>query len=106
MKGIESKTKAIQIKDENEWKKTIKYQEASKLSQADYCRINKINFNAFYYWYKKIRKKSIPSLIPIKINSENKEPVESSNKIVSTLSFKNGNALHIYDQETLLMILR
>jgi hypothetical protein len=50
MKGIESKTKAIQIKDENEWKKIFKDQEASKLSQADYCRINKINFNAFYIW--------------------------------------------------------
>jgi hypothetical protein len=105
MKAMESRKKVIQVKDENEWKKLIKDQEASKLSRSDYCRINQINYHSFDYWSRKLRKKSISPLIPITIKSEYKNPIESSNKILSTLTFNNGNVLHIYDQETLLMIL-
>jgi hypothetical protein len=101
----ESKKKAIYVKDENKWKKIFKDQEASKLSQSTYCRIHKINFHSFDYWSRKIRKKSINTLIPIQIKSEQEKPAEVVSKVLSTLRFNNGNALHIYDQETLLMIL-
>jgi hypothetical protein len=105
MKAVESKIDLIPIKTEKEWEKIFKAQEASKLSRSNYCRINKLNLHAFRYWYKKIRNQPIKPLIPITIKSEYEKLPERASKVLSTLTLNNGNVIHIYDQEILLLLL-
>lgn len=101
MKASELKTS---VKDENYWKKIIEDHEGSNLTRKAYCNLNQINYDNFGYWFKKLKNDSVKSLIPIKIKSEFNQHAEK-NKVLSTLLFNNGNSLHIYDKETLLMIL-
>jgi hypothetical protein len=93
-----------QEKGGNYWNKIIEDQEISGLTRIAYCRKNQINYDNFGYWRKKLKSKSVKSLIPIKIKSEFNQPAEK-NKMLSTLLFKNGNSLYIYDKEVLLIIL-
>lgn len=105
MKTSESKTQALnQAKDENYWKKIFEDYESSNLARSDYCRKHQISYDNFGYWFRKLKKESVNSLIPIKIKSEPNQHAEK-NKVLSTLVLKNGNSLLIYDREVLLIIL-
>jgi hypothetical protein len=104
MKASELKRVQSQVKDENYWKQIIEDYEASNLTRSDYCRMHQINYDNFGYWCRKLKKQTIKSLVPIKIKSECNQHIEK-NKVLSTLLFTNGNSLHIYDKEVVLMIL-
>jgi hypothetical protein len=105
MKTNESKMQPLnQAKDESYWKKIFEGYESSNLTRSDYCRKHQISYDNFGYWFRKLKKESVNSLVPIKIKSESNHPIEK-NKILSTLVLKNGNSLLIYDREALLIIL-
>lgn len=93
-----------QIKGENYWKKLIEDYETSSLTRSAYCRKNQINYINFGYWWRKLKNNSVNTLIPIQIKSELTQQPERS-KALTTLTFKNGNSLIIYDKEALLIIL-
>ena len=51
-------TKIQQIKHRQSveyWKKVIAAQRSSGVDATEYCRQQNINYNAFYYWLRKIR---------------------------------------------------
>lgn len=105
MKAVELKSQLpIQAKDKDYWKKLIEDYEATGLTRSEYCRMHQINYDNFGYWWKKLKNESVKSLIPIKIKSQGEQHSEK-NLPLSTLTFKNGNSLHIYNQESLLLIL-
>jgi hypothetical protein len=105
MKTSESKTQTPnQARGESYWKKIFEDYESSNLARSDYCRKHQISYDNFGYWFRKLKKGSDNSLIPIKIKSESNHPIEK-NKILSTLVLKNGNSLLIYDKEVLLIVL-
>ncbi len=105
MKAGELKTQlSNQAKDENYWQKIFGDFEASNLIRSAYCHKHQINYDNFGYWWRKLKNKSVKTLIPIKIKSEHAPQLEKS-RILSTLTFKHGNSLVIYDKEALLLIL-
>jgi hypothetical protein len=105
MKAGESKTQVSnQAKDETYWNKIFGDYEESNLIRSVYCRQNQINYDNFGYWWRKLKNKSVEALIPIKIKSEY-APQPERNRALSTLTFKNGNSLVIYEREALLLIL-
>lgn len=104
MKAGELKTQlSNQANDENYWHKIFEDYEASNLIRSDYCRKNQINYDNFGYWWRKLKNESVKKLIPIKIKSEQVPQLER-NRALSTITFKNGNSLVIYDKEILLFI--
>ena len=104
MKACESKMQlSNQAKNENYWKKIFEDYETSNLIRSVYCHQNQINYDNFGYWWRKLKNKSVKTLIPIKIKPEYIAQPES-NRVLSTLTFKNGNSLVVYDKEALLLI--
>lgn len=104
MKANESRTQpSTQAKDKGYWKKVIEDYEASNLNRSAYCRQYQINYDNFGYWWRKLKNESVKKLIPIKIKSEQVPQLER-NRALSTITFKNGNSLVIYDKEILLLI--
>lgn len=103
MKASESNTQPS-VKDESYWKKIIADQESSHLTRKAYCHKHQVNYDNFGYWWRKLKTKSVKSLIPITIKSESNQYPEKS-KTLSTMQFKNGTCLHIYDKEVLQIIL-
>lgn len=96
-------------KDENFWRKHISVFPDSGLSKTAYCKKNAINYNRFFYWIRKVSSKDnkkhaslTTPLIPVQL-----KPVPDSIKhsIHCGISLKNGAVLHIYDRQSLLIIL-
>lgn len=111
---------ASKYKDENFWRKHVIAYPDSRLTKAAYCRENVINYDVFLYWIKKILSpqkifsKKISgagnknhtavtaSLLPVRLQQE---PDNIKHNIHCSISLKNGSTLHIYDQQSLLIIL-
>lgn len=49
------------------WKNHIARWTASELSQAEYCRINKISIKSFQYWERKTKPQNVPVLVEVPI---------------------------------------
>jgi hypothetical protein len=101
MKAAESKD---QFKNrESYWQAIISEQEASGLSRVDFCRKHEINYDTFGYWFRKLKDGPKKLLIPVKLKVENQH--EAKPKLLSTLIFKAGHSLQVYDKEALLLVL-
>lgn len=106
--------------DENFWRNHIANFSLSGLTKTNYCKQNGINYARFFYWIRILSRplpdqksktvqnkenhtKKIKTLLPVQI----KQVTANENKPLSlcTLNMKNGCALHIHDQQTLLFIL-
>lgn len=88
---------------ENYWRTIISEQEASGLRRVDYCRKHQISYDAFGYWFRKLKNSPKKLLIPVKLKTGNQH--EEKPKILSTLIFKNGHSLQVHDKEALLLVL-
>jgi len=82
------------------WQNHIKQAAQSKLSRAAYCRQHEVDYDRFYYWYKKLSKRQDNNLLPIEVIST-AEP-----DIRCTLELANGMRLIIYSRESLAYILK
>ncbi len=47
------------------WENHVTQCGQSELTQAEYCRLNKINANSFEYWKRKIDRSSLPALVEV-----------------------------------------
>ncbi len=103
MKANELNTSIPEVIKEDKvyWESQIESQKKSQLSKSAYCRANQISYFRFNYWEKRLKKSCHP-LIPIKIKSVMHSP---NNKPICSITFKNGNDLHIHDKEALILIL-
>lgn len=91
------------IENETYWKEQIKLQNASQISKAAYCRINKINYDKFNYWIRRL-KDNKETLLPVKIKAlPNIKP--DARQSLCTVIFKNGSQMCIHDREILLLML-
>lgn len=89
------------IEDEAFWKRHAELHQASGLTRKNYCLLNNVNYDRFGYWLGKFSSQS-SSLVAIKLKSEN---VIAKQSTLCTLTFGNGRALQIHDQQTLFAIL-
>jgi hypothetical protein len=95
-----------QVANESYWQEIIKSQEESGMTRVDYCRSHQVNYNRLGYWYRKLQRNQENIFVPITLKKELSPNIQKgTNKPLSILELKNGNFLHIYDKEILLMIL-
>lgn len=85
------------------FEKHIQLYETSNLSKAKYCKLNKLSYFQFNYWFKKKLKKPA-TLVPVKIKPTIQIPVpsiEPSSKILCALNFNEKVCLKIYDAQAM-----
>ena len=52
------------------WKQVILAQQKSGLKAREYCRQQDINYNAFYYWLRKIREEIVEGIPQLQVETE------------------------------------
>lgn len=72
--------------------KHLEQYKRSQLTQAEYCRSNKLSYHKFGYWRRKNNKSSEIPLVPVKL-----ETVERTTSALCTLTFNHGVCLEVYD---------
>jgi hypothetical protein len=88
------------------FEKHIQLYEASNLSKAKYCKLNKLSYSQFNYWFKKKLKRP-DVLVPVKIKPAIPAllpSTEPSSKILCTLNFNEKLCLKIYDAQAMQFI--
>lgn len=100
MKIVQPKGNAIY------WSEQMELQTQSHLSRVGYCQSSGISYQQFVYWEKKLKKKIGSPLIPVMLENEHEKESFERSKILCRLSLKNGQALQVYDEKALLLILK
>lgn len=80
--------------------KHLEQYKRSQLTQAEYCRNNKLGYHQFGYWRRKANKNPQGPLIPIQLAT-----VERASDVLCSLTFSRGIRLEIYDVQALSAIL-
>lgn len=83
-------TKIQQIKHQKSmeyWKQVVIAQQQSGLSVTEYCRKQDINYNAFYYWLRKIREEFVGGMPEMAVidTSEKQFAVLSSTSVTAAV---------------------
>lgn len=92
---------------EQYWKDHVAKQKESGLPVTVYCRQYQLNYDRFYYWIRK-EKRRAPRLIPIEMKSitaDNISTIVMDPPVLCTLTFKGGNILEIYDKGAIPLVL-
>ena len=84
-------------KSPSSWSKIVNDYESSGLGKAEFCKLNKVNVNQFYYWCAKLR----PDLKTLQFSNSNsksdfisiKEPIVSAPASFS-MKLSSGLELH------------
>ena len=104
MKVSKSKSKINRVSNNEKyayWKNHIDTQRASNLSRNAYCKINKLIYPRFSYWYRKLESSTkLPQLIPVKIKSDNEQFV-----VLCSIKLSNGSILNIHSLEAMAAVL-
>lgn len=90
-------TKIQQIKQQKSmeyWKQVVIAQQQSGLSVTEYCRKQDINYNAFYYWLRKIREEFVGGMpeVPAIDSSETQFAVLSSTSVTEAVPMSKRNS--------------
>ena len=59
------------------WENHIRQHDATRLSQVEYCRINKISLKSFQYWKRKSKRSGAPALVEVPLSKNFPVPVFS-----------------------------
>jgi hypothetical protein len=98
MKPLQSSEKSYGTRDF--WQRHLDLQKESGLTRTKYCKLNKLNYHAFGYWFRKIEQEDSPPFVPVKVNTASESPAG-----LCTLKLETGHTLHIHSLEALSVIL-
>lgn len=85
----------------------VELYKTSKLSKAEYCRLNKLCYHRFNYWLRKTPKLEAV-LVPVQIKPSVKNGMEYAEqipRILCTLDFGRNGCLKIYDIQAMASII-
>ena len=79
------------------WKQVIIAQQQSGLNATEYCRQQDINYNAFYYWLRKIREEFVQEMpnLPESSASETQFAVLSATSISAAVPLHEKSSLKL-----------
>lgn len=97
----ESILKEINLSTHDHWKQHVEQWRQTKLSQTAYCKQHALNYHQFLYWKHKFLNK-VDGLIPVRLDSQQSASNMSTDCL---LELASGHKLHIYNRETLLLLL-
>lgn len=82
------------------WQEQLDKFKASGLARSQYCRDNKINYDRFGYWIKRLTSVS-PSFVPIKVEV----PTSTASQLVLCTIELRGHIIKIYELSALSFLL-
>lgn len=91
------------------WEDHISEWSTTRLSQAEYCRLNKIGLKSFQYWKRKTRRSSAPALVELPLLKSTPVSVFSSTPqlclIVERYRIEIGKGFDSEDLERVVQVL-